>query len=316
MNFSNACTAGFPIWVLIASIIALIHPPAFTWFSGHLITIGLGIIMLGMGLTLTVDDFARIARYPFRVLLGVTLQFTIMPSLGWIIARSFDLPTEFAVGLILVASCPGGTASNVIAYLARADVPLSVTMTSVSTSIAIGATPLLTLFFAGSRIEVPAFGLFLSTVEVILVPVIAGVLMNKYCTNFTARILPAAPPVAVLFITLIVASIIGAGKDYILHSGYKLIAAVFSLHACGFLLGYAVSRIMTRDIIVARTVSIEVGMQNSGLGVVLARNNFTNPAFAIPSAISSLFHSLIASALAAWWRNRLPNKIIMITKNS
>ncbi len=311
MNFSNAFTAGFPIWVLIASIIALIYPPSFTWFTGPLITIGLGVIMLGMGLTLTVDDFERIARYPFRVLLGVTLQFTIMPSLGWIIARIFNLPKEFAVGLILVASCPGGTASNVIAYLARADVPLSVTMTSVSTIIAIGATPLLTLFFAGSRIEVPAFGLFLSTVQVILVPVIAGVLMNRYFTRFTARILPAAPPVAVLFITLIVASIIGAGKDFILHSGYKLIAAVFSLHACGFFLGYVVSRTMTRNIIVARTISIEVGMQNSGLGVVLARNNFTNPAFAIPSAISSLFHSLIASILAAWWRNRFPDKNII-----
>lgn len=308
MNLSSALTAGFPLWVLIASIIALIYPPAFTWFSGPLITIGLGIIMLGMGVTLTVDDFARIARLPFRVLLGVVLQFTVMPLLGWTIAALFNLPTEFAVGLILVASCPGGTASNVISYLARADVPLSVTMTSISTMCAIAATPLLTSLLAGNRIDVPALGLFLSTVQVILVPVIAGVLLNKYVPRFTARILPAAPVTAVIFITLIVASIIGAGRDIILHAGGTLIAAVFSLHACGFLLGYLFARILIGDIIATRTISIEVGMQNSGLGVVLARSNFTNPAFAIPSAISSLFHSLIASALAAWWRNRLPEK--------
>lgn len=308
MNLSNFLTAGFPLWVLIASIIALVYPPSFTWFSGHLITIGLGIIMLGMGLTLSVDDFARIARYPLRILLGVLLQFSIMPILGWSISRAFDLPTEFAVGLILVACCPGGTASNVISYLARADVPLSVTMTSISTIIAIGATPLLTLFFAGSRIEVPAWGLFLSTVEVILVPVIVGVLLNRYLPAFTIRILPAAPPIAVLFITLIVASIIGAGREIILQSGPTLIGAVFSLHACGFILGYVFSRIITQDIIIARTISIEVGMQNSGLGVVLARSNFSHPAFAIPSAISSLFHSLIASGLAVWWRKYIPQE--------
>jgi BASS family bile acid:Na+ symporter len=168
--------------------------------------------------------------------------------------------------------------------------------------LAIAATPLLTSILDGSRIDVPAFGLFLSTVQVILVPVIAGVLLNKYFHTFTERILPAAPVIAVLFITLIVASIIGAGRDIILTAGTPLIAAVFLLHTGGFLFGYIITKMISRDVIAARTISIEVGMQNSGLGVVLARNNFTNPAFAIPSAISSLFHSLIASALAAWWR--------------
>lgn len=306
MNVSNFLITGFPLWVLIASLLALIYPPLFTWFSGNLITIGLGIIMLGMGITLTVDDFVRIARFPFRVILGIALQFSIMPLLGFSIARAFNLPTEFAVGLILVSCCPGGTASNVISYLARADVPLSVTMTSISTLLAIIATPLLTSALAGSRIDVPAFGLFISTVQVILVPVITGVLLNKYFPRFTSHIIPIAPPTAVLFITLIVASIIGAGKEIIVQSGSLLLGAVFSLHACGFLLGYVLSRIVLRDVIVARTISIEVGMQNSGLGVVLARNNFPNPAIAIPSAISSLFHSLIASMLAAWWRKRVP----------
>jgi len=295
-------TAGFPVWVLAASITALIHPPVFTWFSGPLITAGLGIIMLGMGLTLTVDDFRRIARFPGRVLLGVLLQYTVMPLSGWAIARLFGLPDVFAVGLILVASCPGGTASNVLAYLARADVPLSVTMTSVSTLLAAFATPFWTWFLAGSRVDVPALGLFLTTVQVILLPVVAGILMNRYLPRATVAILPAAPVAAVLFITLIVASIIGAGRDEILHAGAPLVAAVFTLHASGFCFGYALSWLAARDVTVSRTISIEVGMQNSGLGVVLARANFANPSVAIPCAISSLMHSLIASVLAAWWR--------------
>lgn len=302
MKILDTITKGFPIWVLIASIISLVHPPVFTWFSGQLITVGLGIIMLGMGVTLTVDDFRRIARFPGRVITGVVLQYGIMPALGWFIASIFDLPTHFAVGLILVASCPGGTASNVISYLAKADVPLSVTMTSITTILAVGLTPFFTALLAGSRIDVPAMGLFLSTVQVILVPVALGVISNRYLPRVTKTILPAMPLVAVLFITLIVASIIGAGKDEILNAGWKLITAVFSLHAGGFLLGYTFSRLVSRDIITSRTISIEVGMQNSGLGVVLARSNFANPATAIPSAISSLFHSLIASLLAAWWK--------------
>lgn len=302
MKILDYITRGFPAWVLIASVISLAYPPSFTWFSGNLITIGLGIIMLGMGVTLTVDDFRRVVKFPGRVLAGVCLQFGVMPLLGWSIASIFDLPTPLAVGLILVASCPGGTASNVISYLAKADVPLSVTMTSVSTMLAIVATPFFTALLAGSRVDVPAFGLFISTVQVILLPVTAGVLMNRYLPRFTRGVLPAMPLVAVIFITLIVASIIGAGRDHILEAGWKLIAAVFSLHAGGFLVGFSVSFVLTRDVITARTISIEVGMQNSGLGVVLARSNFANPVIAIPSAISSLFHSLIASLLAALWK--------------
>ncbi len=302
MKALDIITRGFPAWVLIASVISLVYPPVFTWFSGYWITAGLGIIMLGMGVTLAVDDFRRILKYPGRVFAGVCLQFGVMPIFGWSIAYIYDLSTPLAVGLILVASCPGGTASNVIAYLSRADVPLSVTMTSITTLLAIVATPFFTTILAGSRVDVPAFGLFLSTVQVILLPVTAGVLMNRYLPRFTRTILPAMPLVAVIFITLIVASIIGAGREHILNAGWTLIAAVFSLHAGGFLLGYILAFIITRDVITARTISIEVGMQNSGLGVVLARSNFANPVTAIPSAISSLFHSLIASLLAAWWK--------------
>jgi BASS family bile acid:Na+ symporter len=297
----SALVNGFPIWVLLASIAALFRPALFTWFSGSLITVGLGVIMLGMGVTLDAEDFRRVLRRPGLVALGVGLQFTVMPMLGWAVARLYDLPAPLAVGLILVACCPGGTASNVVSFLARVDVPLSVTMTAVSTLLAVIMTPTLTLLLAGSRIDVPARGLLLSTIQVVILPVIAGLLLKRFAPRISARITPVAPLVAVLAITLIVASIIGAGRQQILHAGWSLVLAVFSLHAGGFLFGYGLSRIVTTEI-PARTISIEVGMQNSGLGVVLARQNFADPLVAIPSAISSLFHSLIASALAGLWR--------------
>ncbi|MCX8044011.1 MAG: bile acid:sodium symporter family protein [Desulfobacterota bacterium] len=302
MRFLDVLTKGFPAWVVLASILSLIHPPLFVWFSGNFIPVGLGMIMLGMGLTLSLEDFKRVARFPGRVALGVILQYGIMPLLGWCIAALFGLPTSLAVGIILVASCPGGTASNVIAYLASADVPLSVTMTSITTVLAVIATPFFTALLAGSRVDVPVRGLLLTTALVILIPVSAGVILNKFFHRFSARLLPAMPLISVMFITLIVASVIGAGRTEILAAGWRLIAAVFTLHAAGFLFGYIGAYCISRDIVTARTISIEVGMQNSGLGVVLARSNFSDPTTAIPSAISSLFHSVIASTLAGVWR--------------
>jgi bile acid:Na+ symporter, BASS family len=293
---------AFPVWVLVASILALYEPALFTWFSGPLITIGLAVIMLGMGLTLEPGDFRRVAERPRLVALGVGLQYTVMPLLGWSIAALTELPAPLAVGLILVACCPGGTASNVIAYLARADVPLSVTMTAVSTLIASLMTPTLVALLASSRVDVPAGGLLVSTVQVVILPVLAGVLLKRYAARATTVILPAAPLAAVVMITLIVASIIGAGRAEILAAGVRLLVAVALLHASGFLLGYVLSRLLRIPILSARTIAIEVGMQNSGLGVVLARQNFASPLVAIPSAISSLFHSLIGSVLAGIWR--------------
>lgn len=260
--------------------------------------------MLGMGLTTTIQDFQRVLTIPKRVLLGVFFQFLIMPSLGWVLAVLFHLPTALAVGLILVASCPGGTASNVISYLAKGDVPLSVTMTTVSTFAAVALTPLLTKWLAGSRIYVDAWGLFWGTIQVVVVPVVAGIAANRYFPSTVKKILPGAPLMAVIFIVLIVSSIVGAGKTNILASGFSLIGAVFSLHMGGFLMGYLFTKGILKDEISARTISIEVGMQNSGLGVVLARNNFSDPLTAIPSAISSVFHSIIGSAFAAYWRRR------------
>jgi BASS family bile acid:Na+ symporter len=290
------------MWVLVASGLALLRPDLFTWFSGPLIPVGLGIIMLSMGMTIGFDDFRRIGQERGSVLPGVALQYTLMPALGWSLARLFDLPTPFAVGLILVSCCPGGTASNVIAFLARADVALSVTMTAVSTLLAVLMTPALTQALAGSRVDVPAGGLLLDTVQVVVLPVVAGALIKWRFPVASQRILPVAPLVAVVAITLIAASVIGSGRQQVLEAGPRLIGAVFCLHVGGFALGYLAGRLFLRRELAARTVSIEVGMQNSGLGVVLAQQNFANPLVALPCAISAVVHSLVGSAAAAMWR--------------
>jgi BASS family bile acid:Na+ symporter len=283
---------------------ALLHPPLFTWFQGSMITLGLGGIMLGMGLTLQPADFKQIVRHPKWVLVGVGLQFIVMPSLGWGLGKVFELPPFFAVGLILVSCCPGGTASNVIAYLAKSNVALSVCMTAISTLAAILITPLLTSQLSGNYVNVDATGLLYSTLKVVLLPILLGVILNRYLPKQTAKILPFAPAVAVLLITLIVASIIGQGKEIILDSGVNLILALICLHLTGFVLGFLISLGLFKNWSVAKTISIEVGMQNSGLGVVLARENFTNPMVAIPAAVSSLIHSLLGSLFVSLFKNK------------
>lgn len=298
-KFSNL----FPVWIIICSALALWQPQWFTWFSGNWITIGLGIIMLGMGLTLTLEDFTRVLKFPRWVLSGVFLQYTVMPICGWSIAQLLNLPKAYAVGLILVACCPGGTASNVICYLARGNVALSVTLTTFSTMIAIAATPWLTSLLAGSYMPVNAGALFYSTVQVVLLPVTLGVLLNKFVPTITGQMARYSPAVAVVVIILIVASILGAGSDQILQSGPYLILGVMMLHAVGFTVGYALSYWMSRNKGVARTVSIEVGMQNSGLGAHLARTHFpAGSGVDIPSAVSALTHSIFGSIIAAIWR--------------
>ncbi len=304
LKLLTTLTNAFPLWVLLASGLALVEPALFAWFTGPLIPLGLGVIMLSMGMTIGFDDFRRIGRERGSVLPGVALQYTLMPALGWTLATLFDLPTPFAVGLILVSCCPGGTASNVISFLARADVALSVAMTTVSTMAAVLMTPILTTILAGSRVDVPATGLLLDTLQVVLVPVTLGALLRWRFPAASRRILPVAPFVAVIAITLIAASVIGSSREQVLEAGPRLLAAVLCLHAGGFLLGYFAGRVFLRRERASRTVSIEVGMQNSGLGVVLAQQNFVSPLVAIPCAISAVFHSLVGSVAAAYWRRR------------
>lgn len=306
----DRATRAFPIWVIGASLGAVAWPSAFTWFSGAWIAWGLGFIMLGMGLTLQVADFTRVLRYPKWILSGVALQFSVMPLLGWLLGQAFALPDPLAVGLVLVACCPGGTASNVIAYLARANVALSVSMTALSTMAAVAMTPILTTALAGERLEVDAMGLFLGTGKVVLAPVCLGVLLNRYAPKLTRRVTVASPLVAVIVIALIVASIIGANLERIVEGGAPLWGAVLSLHFAGFLLGYALTWLVTRNELVARTVSIEVGMQNSGLGAHLARAHFGHlPAVAVPSALSALTHCVYGSVAAALWQRQPVGKM-------
>ena len=297
-------TRFFPLWVSLCAFLALIEPTLFIWFSGPWITYGLGGIMLGMGLTLEWKDFSQVVKTPAWVAFGMLLQFTVMPLLGWGLGILFELPPFFAVGLILVACCPGGTASNVIAYLANANVALSVAMTTCSTLGAILLTPVLTASLSGSYLEVDAWGLFFSTLEVVLIPVGLGIILNQYLPKFTQKVSSFAPPIAVVLIVLIVASIIGQGKAIILSSGFNLIGAIMCLHFLGFLLGYGLSAIVFKNKALCKTVAIEVGMQNSGLGAVLARENFVNPATAIPSAISSLVHSIYGSIFVSLFKDK------------
>ena len=294
---------AFPVWVLVACGLALVEPPLFTWFRGDAIVIGLAVIMLGMGITLTLDDFARVATRPATVAAGFLAQFVIMPTAGWLVATALGLDTPFAVGLMLVACCPGGTASNVVTYIARADVALSVLMTTCTTLGAVVLTPLLTKLLAGRLVEVDAWGLFLSTLQVVVLPVAAGVAINRFLPRVVRAVMPVAPLVSVVTIALVCGSIIGQNAAAVRSSGPQILLAVVLLHAIGFGVGYLFARLLGYDRIVARTVSIEVGMQNSGLGVVLAQKHFpAEPLTAVPCAISSVIHSVIGSLLAGWWR--------------
>jgi bile acid:Na+ symporter, BASS family len=295
----------FPAWVLAAALLALWQPSLFTWFSGPWIVWGLALVMLGMGLTLDVADFAAVLRLPGAVALGFAAQYTIMPLLGWSVGKMLALPAPFAVGLILVACCPGGTASNVVTYLARGNVALSVLMTMCSTLAAVVMTPLLTGWLAGAYVPVDAWGIFLTTAQVVLAPVLAGLLLHHQAPRLAAFILPAGPIMSVLVISLIVGSIIGQSASAIFAHGGQLLLAVTMLHGGGFFLGYVLGRLSGFDLGVTRTLSIEVGMQNSGLGAVLAKTRFAaEPLTAVPSALSSVCHSLLGSLLAAWWRRR------------
>jgi BASS family bile acid:Na+ symporter len=302
-RFLNHLTNAFPLWVLAGGVLALFVPAWFIWFAPWIVP-GLAVIMLGMGVTLTVHDFRRVFVLPRPVALGFVAQYTIMPLLGWSVAHLFALETPFAVGLILVACCPGGTASNVVTYIARANVALSVVMTAVSTFAAVVMTPLLTKWLAGTMVKVDAAGLFWSTAQVVILPILLGLAINHWFPRAARLVLPAAPLVSVITIALICACIIGQSAEAVKGSAVRLLGAVFLLHAGGFGLGYAAARLFRYDRITARTVSIEVGMQNSGLGVVLARRHFTDPLTAVPCAISSVFHSVIGSILAGWWRWR------------
>ena len=303
----NWFTNLFPLWVLLCGALALTHPPLFLWFKTSYISWALAVIMLGMGVTLTVDDFRRVLRMPGAIAAGFCAQYFIMPALAWTIARALRLPADFAVGLIVVGCCPGGTASNVVAYLARASVPLSVLMTMCTTFGAVVMTPLLTKYLAGQYVQVSALALFLDTVKIVLAPLLIGLTLNTLFPRQVKQVLPVAPLISVLTIALVVAGILADKAEAVLESGGLLLTAVLLLHSGGFALGWLFGRLLGYEEIVRRTIAIEIGMQNSGFAAALAKNNFaTLPLAVTPCAISAVFHSVIGSLLAGFWRRRPP----------
>ncbi|MCO5553438.1 hypothetical protein L7F22_006959 [Adiantum nelumboides] len=295
-------SSAFPIWVALACAAALAKPNAFAWIRGGWQIFGLTITMLGMGMTLSFEDFGAAFSMPKELLAGVLLQYTVMPSAGAFFSHLFQLPPHYAAGLVLVACCPGGTASNVVTYLSRGNVALSVIMTSVSTFLAVVMTPFLTAKLAGQYVAVDATALFVSTLQVVLLPVLGGVAMAHYFPKFVSRISPIAPLVAIIAVAGLCASAIAQNSQAILSSGGQILLAVCCLHAAGFFFGYLLSRFLGFQDSIARTISIEVGMQNSVLGVVLANQHFSNPLSAVPCAVSSVCHSILGSFIAAMWR--------------
>jgi len=302
----------FLLWIVAGCLWAWWQPEAWIWFQPY-ITIGLGVIMLGMGLTLRLSDFSEALRMPKIIAIGVLAQFVIMPLAAYFWAKVLDLEIGLAIGLILVGSCPGGTASNVICYLARANVALSVLLTMCSTFAAVVMTPLLTQWLAGSYLPVDGWGLFRSMVQVVLIPLIAGLLINTALDRIQqhkrhtvrAAIHTVGPVVSIAVIVLVVSSIVAGNKMTIELAGPKLFCSVFLLHTTGFALGYFVMQWLGYGKTESRTVSIEVGMQNSGLGASLAKTHFADMAMApVPAAISAVFHCLIGSALAGIWGGR------------
>ncbi|UWF78512.1 bile acid:sodium symporter family protein [Microbacterium neungamense] len=296
--------AWFPLIVLAAGAIAVFVPGPFL-VLGPWITPLLMIIMLGMGMTLRASDFAIVARRPVALLIGVLAQYIVMPTTGWLLVTLLQLDPAIAVGVILVASAPGGTASNVMTYLAKGDVALSVAMTTVSTLLAPILTPLLVLFLAGSYLPVDAAGLFLSIVQIVLIPIAVGLLLRRFLPRLVDVLVEWMPLVSVVGITLVVLAVVAGSAATILASGLLIFAVVIALNGVGLLLGYGAARLAGLDEASRRAVSIEVGMQNSGLAAGLARTHFT-PEAALPAAIFSVWHNVSGSLLAGFWSRRVP----------
>lgn len=301
LSFINkTVTDYFTFWIILFSLIAYFFPVHFAGLTWLIVPV-LGIIMFGMGMTLSGEDFRRIAGRPRDVAIGAAAQYGIMPLTGFLLAKVFQLDPVLAAGVVLVGSCPGGTASNVITYLARGDVALSVAMTSVTTLLAPVMVPLFMYVFAGQWIRVPALELFISTVEIIILPVALGSGLRFLLGKRIAYVLPVLPAVSSLSIIFIVGVIVAANAGPIASVGAEIALIVVMHNLTGLTLGYAAARLSGMDVKRARAVSIEVGMQNSGLAVALANLHFSALA-ALPAAIFSVWHNISGSAIAWWWR--------------
>jgi BASS family bile acid:Na+ symporter len=298
----------YPVWLVGLSVIAFFKPSVMLWFGPDWIFWSLAVSMLGMGLTLSVEDFKAIARMPGSVALGFVAQYTIMPLAGWATAKMLRLEPGLAVGIILVASCPGGMASNMITYLARANVALSVVLTLFSTLLAFFFTPMWTSKLAGQYVPVDAWGLCKSAVQLTIAPVLIGVLIRWKMPRTADRIGLAGPTIAVVAFVCVTGGIVAASAEAIAKNFGVLALAAFVLHILGFGVGYLVPKMLRYPESVARTVSIEVGMQNGGMAASLARLHFSSmPLAAAAGVFSGVMQNIIGGIAAAIWKRRTPD---------
>ena len=291
--------------VLVLAVVALLVPQAFSMFKPTLINPVLGIIMFGMGMSLKFDDFKIVFSRPKDIIIGCLAQFTIMPLLAWVLSRLFALDQALAVGVILVGCCPGGTASNVITYLAKGDLALSVGMTSTSTVLAPVLTPLLVWLLAGQSVDVDVAGMLLSILWVVILPIVTGLIVKWFWPRFTERATDYLPAVSSLAIAFIVSVIISVNAQKLLMGGFVIILVVVLHNLSGLCLGWFLGRVLRLSDAKRRAISIEVGMQNSGLASSLANLHFAAyPMATIPGAVFSVWHN-ISGAIVARLYNRL-----------
>ena len=305
-SFSAFVGKTFAIWVLLFAVLGFVFPETFKQFGPYIVTL-LGIIMFGMGLTLSVDDFREVVSRPVDVGIGVASQFLIMPLLAVLLTKIIPMSPEVAAGVILVGCCPGGTSSNVMTYLGKGDVALSVACTSVTTLAAPLVTPFLVWMFASQFLPVDAMAMFLSIVKVILVPLALGVVAQKLIPGVVKSAIPVLPLVSVTGIVLIVAAVVAGSKGAIATSGLLIFVVVVLHNGIGYLLGFTAAKLTGMSLAKRKAIAIEVGMQNSGLGAALANAHFS-PLAAVPSAIFSVWHNISGALLANYFARMKDDK--------
>ena len=298
-RISDKITQNIGLIIVIFSVIAYFVPDYFSWMTNYT-TIFLALAMFGMGTSIDSDSFKEILKNPKDVFIGSLAQFTIMPLIAWFLAIAFNVNKDIALGIILVGCCPGGTASNVITHIAGGNVSMSVSMTILSTLLAPIVTPFLVYLLAGRWVEVSILAMFKSVVTVILIPVLMGIFAKKLSPEKMERSKSIFPLISSLAIILIISGIIGANSEKIAKSGLIVLLIVMIHNALGLLLGLGVSRLFNMDYDKQTALSIEVGMQNSGLAIQLATANFAlNPLATLPGAIFSIWHNISGSIFAS-----------------
>ncbi|WP_207887902.1 bile acid:sodium symporter family protein [Pseudomonas sp. 30_B] len=290
----------FALWVLLFAILAFFVPSLFTPLTPAIVPM-LGVVMFGMGLTLKVEDFAAVARHPWRVALGVIAHFVIMPGVAWLLCQLMHLPAEIAVGVILVGCCPSGTASNVMTWLSRGDLALSVAIAGVTTLLAPLLTPALIWLLASAWLPVSFGALFWSILQVVMVPIVLGLVAQRVLGARVRHVVDVLPLVSVVSIVIIVAAVVAASQAKIAESGLLILAVVILHNGFGFLLGYFTAKLFGLPLAQRKSLALEVGMQNSGLGAALASAHFS-PLAAVPSALFSVWHNISGATLSTWFR--------------